>query len=348
MHNFAKLTGVVRNVANKTAQNQMKEIKIYSSKTNSLKLLIVSLIFVAMGYILAQDAEEKSTKYYFTIFGMIFFGLGIIVGIYKLIKTNLILKIDCNGIYHREKFYKWEKILGTESTNLSYQNYFNIYLETYDNPEGKILKDFQNLRKGNKISTIIDNENVDMIELENLTNSLIQNEPKNRPNIIFQSKIFKSKKNYWIYFLVLLLFLWLQTLDVKFFILTGLITFISVMIQKWYRGEFTNSKLVEYSEMFALVGFLNLGILGIGVFTFEKITNSIGNKLTNQIELYKNSHNQYPENITEIEENANLNIFEKLLIHRISYKKTSNKYSLYLKKFSSKIKEYDKIENEWE
>lgn len=326
----------------------MKEIKIYTSKTNALKLLIVSLIFVAMGYILLQDAEENSTKYYFSIFGMIFFGLGIIVGIYKLIKTNLILKINSNGIYHREKFHKWEEILGTESTNLSYQNFFNIYLGTYENSEGTILKDFQNLRKGNRISTIIDNENVDMIELENLTNALIQNEPKNRLNLILQSKIFKSKKNYWIYFFVLLLFLWLPTLDVKFFILTGLITFISVMIQKWYRGEVTNSKIVQYSEMFALVGFLNLGILGIGFFAFENITNSIGQKLTNQIELYKDSHNKYPENLTEIEKNANLNIFENFLLNRVSYQKSGDGYSLKLKKISSKIKEFDKTKNDWE
>ena len=326
----------------------MKEIKIYSSKTNALKLLIVSLIFVAMGYILLQDAEVDSNKYYFTIFGMFFFGLGIIVGIYKLIKTNLILKICSDGIYHQKKFYKWEEILGTESTNLSYQNYFNIYLETYENSEGTILKDFQNLRKGNKISTIIDNENVDMIELENLTNSLIQNESENRQNVILQSKIFKSKKNYWNYFFVLLLFLWLPTLDVKFFILTGLITTISVFIQKWYRGEVTNSKIVQYSEMFALVGFLNLGILGIGIFAFKKITNSIGQKLTIQIESYKNHYNQYPENLNEIEKDTNLNLFENLLLNRISYKKSGDEYSLKLKKISSKIKEFDKTKNEWE
>ena len=293
----------------------MKEIKIYTSKTNTLKLLIVSLIFVSMGYILLQDAVENSTKYYFSIFGMIFFGLGIIVGIYKLIKVNLILKINSDGIYHRKKFYKWEEILGTESTNLSYQNYFNIYLETYENSKGTILKDFQNLRKGNKISTIIDNENVDMIELENLTNSLIQNEPNNRQNLIFQSKIFKNNKNYWIYLLVLLLFLWLPTLNIIFFILTGLITFISVIILKWYRGEVTNSKIVQYSEMFALVGLLNIGILGIGVFGFKKITNSIGDKLTNQIEQYKKTHNQYPENLSQVKNDAELNIFENLLLN---------------------------------
>lgn len=326
----------------------MKEIKIYSSKANALKLLIVSLIFVVIGYILLQDAEIKSTKYYFSIFGMIFFGLGIIVGIYKLIKTSLILKINSKGIYHKNKYYKWEQILGTESTNISYQNYFNIYLETYENPKSTFLKDFQNLRNGNKISTIIDNENIDMIELENLTNLIVQNEPKNRQALILQSKIFKKKKNYLIYFLLLLLYLWLPMLDFRFFIITGIITIISVMIQKWYRGEITNSKLVEYSEMFALVGFLNLGILGIGVFAFKKITNSIGNKLTNQIELYKNSHNKYPENLTEIEKKSNLNIFENLLVNRVSYQKTSENYSLYLKKISSKIKKYDKNAKEWE
>lgn len=326
----------------------MKEIKIYSSKTNALKLFFVSLIFVAIGYILLQDAEENSTKYYFSIFGMLFFGLGIIVGIYKLIKTNLILKINSEGIYHRKKNYKWEEILGTESTNLTYQNYFNIYLETYENPKGTILKDFQNLRKGNKISTIIDNDNIDMIELENLTNSLIQNEQKNRLNLILQSKVFKTKKNYWIYFLLLILYLSLSLWNIKFFILISIITIIAVLIQKWYRGEVTNSKLVEYSEVFALVGFLNMGILGIALFGFEKITNSIGQKLTNQIELYKNSYNKYPENIIEIEKNANLNIFENLILDRISYQKNNDEYSLKLKKINSKIKEFDKTKNEWE
>ncbi|MFV0140665.1 hypothetical protein OBK20_13265 [Empedobacter falsenii] len=301
-----------------------------------------------MGYILLQDAVENSTKYYFSIFGMIFFGLGIIVGIYKLIKVNLILKINSDGIYHRKKFYKWEEILGTESTNLGYQNYFNIYLETYENSKGTILKDFQNLRKGNKILTIIDNENVDMIELENLTNSLIQNEPNNRQNLIFQSKIFKNNKNYWIYLLVLLLFLWLPTLNIIFFILTGLITFISVIILKWYRGEVTNSKIVQYSEMFALVGLLNIGILGIGVFGFKKITNSIGDKLTNQIEQYKKTHNQYPENLSQVKNDAELNIFENLLLNRISYQKTNNEYSLQLKKINSKIADYDNSTNEWQ
>lgn len=160
-----------------------------------------------------------------------------------------------------------------------------------------------------------------MIDLENLTNSLIQNESKNRLNLILQSKIFKSKKNYCIYFFVLLLFLWLPTLNVKFFIITGLITTISVFIQKWYRGEVTNSKIVQYSEMFALVGFQNLGILGIGIFSFKKITNSIGQKLTIKLESYKNYHNQYPENLNEIEKDTNLNIFENLLLNRISYKK---------------------------
>ncbi len=325
----------------------MKEIKIYSSKTNALKLLIVSSIFVAFGYILLQNAEIKSTKYYFSIFGIVFFGLGIIVGIYKLIKTNLILKINSDGIYHRKKYYKWEEILGTESTNIRYQNYFNIYLETYENPKGTILKDFQNLRKGNKISTIIDNENVDMIELENLTNFLAQNEPKNLQNLISQSKIFKNKKNYLIYFLLLLLYLSLSIWDIKSFIFIGIITFIAVIIQKWHLGEVTNSKLVEYSEMFVLVGFLNMGILGIGIFSFKNITNSIGEKLTTQIESYKNSNNKYPKNLNEIEKATNLNIFENALLNRISYQKENDEYSLHLKKINSKIAEFDKSTNEW-
>ena len=76
----------------------MKEIKIFSSRSNALKLLLISSLFVAIGYVLLQDAPQNSKKYYFSIFGMIFFGLGIPIGIYKLIKRKLILTISIEVI----------------------------------------------------------------------------------------------------------------------------------------------------------------------------------------------------------------------------------------------------------
>ena len=44
---------------------------------------------------------------------------------------------------------------------------------------------------------------------------------------------------------------------------------------------------------------------------------------------------------------AKLNIFEKLLLNRVSYQRNDDEYSLRLKKISSKIAEFDNSKNEW-
>lgn len=193
---------------------------------------------------------------------------------------------------------------------------------------------------------MIDNENVDMIELENLMNLLIYSEPQNRESLIRKNKIFKIKRNYFIHLLLLMLYLTLSVWSMKFFVVSAFITFIAIAIQSWYRGEVTNSKIKEHSEIFALVGFVNMGLLGIAILSFKNITDSIGYKLTNQIEKHRVLHNSYPQDINEIQE-KNLNFFEKLLINRISYHKVDDNYLLHLKKINSKIAVYDKEVKEW-
>lgn len=306
----------------------------------------MSFILVSLGYVLFQEAETNSKKYYLSIFGMVFFGFGLAIGLYKIFKTNLILRISANGIYHRKNIIKWEEILETQAANSSHQDYINLYLKSYDNPDGSLIKDFQNLRKGNKVSIMIDNENVDMIELENLMNLLIYSEPQNRESLIRKNKIFKIKRNYFIHLLLLMLYLTLSVWSMKFFVVSAFITFIAIAIQSWYRGEVTNSKIKEHSEIFALVGFVNMGLLGIAILSFKNITDSIGYKLTNQIEKHRVLHSSYPQDINEIQE-KNLNFFENLLINRISYHKVDDNYLLHLKKINSKIAVYDKEAKEW-
>ena len=87
--------------------------------------------------------------------------------------------------------------------------------------------------------------------------------------------------------------------------------------------------------------------MGVSIFTFDKITNSIGNKLTVQIESYKETQNKYPDNINEIEEKANLSLIENFFMNRIDYQKDNNKYSLSLKWINSKTLEFDKDLQEW-
>lgn len=86
----------------------------------------MSFILVAFGYVLFQEAETNSKKYYLSIFGMVFFGFGLAIGLYKIFRTNLILRISANGIYHRKNIIKWEEILETQAANSSHQDYINL------------------------------------------------------------------------------------------------------------------------------------------------------------------------------------------------------------------------------
>ena len=84
----------------------MERIEIYSSKKKSLLLLIGSIAFVALGIWLLLEADNltgwRARNPIFTrgigIASILFFGLGIFVGIKRLIKSEISLIIDPKGL----------------------------------------------------------------------------------------------------------------------------------------------------------------------------------------------------------------------------------------------------------
>lgn len=84
----------------------MERIEIYASKKKSLLLLIGSIAFVVIGVWLLLEADNltgwRARNPIFTrgigIVSIIFFGLGIFVGIKRLIKSEIALIIDSKGL----------------------------------------------------------------------------------------------------------------------------------------------------------------------------------------------------------------------------------------------------------
>jgi hypothetical protein len=109
----------------------MERIEIYSSKKKSLLLLIGSIVFVVLGFWLLLEADNmtgwRERNPIFTrgigIASILFFGLGIFIGIKRLIKSEIALIIDSKGVNVNPKksmteFIKWGEINGFEEIKI--------------------------------------------------------------------------------------------------------------------------------------------------------------------------------------------------------------------------------------
>ena len=109
----------------------MESIEFYSSKKKSLLLLLGSITFVALGIWLLLEADNltvwKARNPILTrgigIASILFFGLGIFIGIKRLIKSEIALIIDSKGLNVNPKkslteFIKWSDMNGFEEIKI--------------------------------------------------------------------------------------------------------------------------------------------------------------------------------------------------------------------------------------
>ncbi|KFF10359.1 hypothetical protein IW15_20190 [Chryseobacterium soli] len=135
----------------------MDRIEIYSSKKKSLMLLIVSIVFVVLGFWLLLEANNltgwKARSPIFTrgigIASILFFGLGVFIGLKRLIKSEIALIIDTKGLNMNPKkslneFIKWSDINGFEEIKI--QN-TQIVIVGVKNPEYWLDKETSGFRR---------------------------------------------------------------------------------------------------------------------------------------------------------------------------------------------------------
>lgn len=111
--------------------DKMERIEIYSSKKKSLMLLIGSIAFVVLGFWQLLEADNmtgwRAGNPIFIrgigIASILFFGLGILIGIKRLIKSEIALIIDSKGLNVNPKktlteFIEWSDINGFEEIKI--------------------------------------------------------------------------------------------------------------------------------------------------------------------------------------------------------------------------------------
>jgi hypothetical protein len=135
----------------------MERIEIYSSKKKSLILLIGSIVFVVLGFWLLLEADNltgwRARNPIFTrgigIASILFFGLGIFIGIKRLIKSEIALIIDSKGLNVNPKkslteFIKWSDINGFEEIKIQSTR---IVIIGVKNPEYWLDKETSEFRR---------------------------------------------------------------------------------------------------------------------------------------------------------------------------------------------------------
>lgn len=135
----------------------MERIEIYSSKKKSLLLLIGSTAFVVLGFWLIIEADNltglRARTPIFTrgigIASILFFGLGVFVGIKRLIKSEIALIIDIKGLNVNPKkslteYIKWSDINGFEEIKIQSTRIVNIGVK---NPQYWLDKETSGFRR---------------------------------------------------------------------------------------------------------------------------------------------------------------------------------------------------------
>jgi hypothetical protein len=138
-------------------QTKMERIEIYSSKKKSLFLLIVSIAFVVLGFWLILEANNltgwRARSPLFTrIIGLasiLFFGLGVFIGIKRLIKPEIALILDVKGLNVNPKkslteYIKWSDINGFEEVKIQSTR---IIIISVKNPSYWLDKETSKLRR---------------------------------------------------------------------------------------------------------------------------------------------------------------------------------------------------------
>ncbi len=135
----------------------MEKIEIYSSKKKSFIILIASLLFIAAGIYMFIDAENFTGSRISNplvikaigIISVLFFGLAMYFSIRLLIKNQLILIIDKNGLNVNPKkslteYIKWKNINGFSELKIQSQK---LVIIDVDNADYWIEKEQNGLRK---------------------------------------------------------------------------------------------------------------------------------------------------------------------------------------------------------
>ncbi len=128
----------------------MKEIRLYKSPWRALKLLLISSVFVIIGFYILTQTESSRFMAWLTI---CFFGLGLPVGLIQLLDRRPQIIINEIGIYDRStrlEVINWSIIKDAYPFDIHGQKFICLVVDEKNKPSKRKGLFYRNVVKLNK------------------------------------------------------------------------------------------------------------------------------------------------------------------------------------------------------
>lgn len=334
----------------------MTEIKLYKTTTKGLKIIGMSLPFVAIGLWMIIQEPVGTTPYIMGWVCACFFGLGIPVGLFQTFDKRPQIIITEKGIWDRTTYQdevKWEQIIEAYPLDIHGQKFISLVTDDTFVFKKKPYKWAERINKeigAQNLNLHLGQININEIELTNLINQLSQQRIDERKKTI---KSFKVKKNnfsvsdlqkilIYIFISLTILILTLSSF-VAFWIVMGVMG-VSAITARW-RPD--NEKIRKYAGIGTWLGLVNMVLLFGSMKVYDNVTEEVGEKLAIEIEEFHRLNSTYPTDIKSICRNTEFNFLERLFANQIDYKSDDNDYELEATMIFGKLRKYDKNNSEW-
>jgi len=339
----------------------MAELKLYKATSKSLKLILMSLLFVVIGVWLILKYDVGTTNYIMGWITICFFGLGIIIGFFQMFDRRPQIVINENGIWDRaskKNEIKWEQIIDSNPININEQKFISIITDEtfiYKKKPHKLTTKFNKAVGAQKINIHLGGINIDENKLNELIHQLKDSKKKYRSIIITNFKI-NNKELYHLNLVKILLYIFISiallliTLRGGVLVQTTLLIILGlgVFTARWYQGSSEKLKIKKYAEIITWFGLINMVLLLLTFETYNYVSKSVGIKLSTQIDNFKNHHSSYPTNIDLIMKKTDMNFIEKVFANNIKYEFDNNNYKLITIDLLNKKRIFNKNVGKWE
>lgn len=165
----------------------MTEIKLYKSPWKALKTFAFAAPFIAIGIYLLTKPDSNSTDLFIGWFGLIFFGLGIPVGLFHLFDRRPQIIINELGIWDRttkQGLIHWELIEGANPVNFLGQKLICLQLDkTFEivNKQSKWATFLNTSKEAHKLNLHLEQiKKIDPIKFIALIKSMSELNPSER------------------------------------------------------------------------------------------------------------------------------------------------------------------------
>ena len=168
----------------------MSDIKLYKKPQKAIKILLIAICAVAIGLFIITREPAGSFIYFVGWLNILFFGLGIAIGLFHMFDRRPQIRISEDGIWDRtikQERISWQQIKHANPVNINKQKFVSLELDKTFKAKKKPYKWASKINQfagAQDVNLQVSQLNIDEVTLANFINEITQTEHENRRTII--------------------------------------------------------------------------------------------------------------------------------------------------------------------